>query len=143
MSGQVLLGLRILLALSLYIFLGWALLTLWLDLRRQGKVLATHRAPPIALLSSDGELAFHFDRTVVSIGRDLACDCPFQDQTVSAQHARLSYHHNQWWIEDLGSTNGTFLNHEPVSSPLVVTQGDELRIGQVVLRISLGDYGGN
>jgi hypothetical protein len=139
MSGPVLLVLRIILAISLYAFLGLALLTLWLDLRRQGQSLAAHRPPSINLHSQDGELAYHFDRTVVSIGRDLACDCSFQDQTVSAQHARLSYHHNQWWIEDLGSTNGTFLNHEPVASPLVITQGDELRIGQVVLRISLGD----
>ncbi|MFU8774027.1 MAG: FHA domain-containing protein, partial [Anaerolineales bacterium] len=56
-----------------------------------------------------------------------------------AQHARLSFHHNQWWIEDMGSKNGTFLNQQFVATPLVVTSGDELLFGQVRIIVMLGE----
>jgi pSer/pThr/pTyr-binding forkhead associated (FHA) protein len=84
---------------------------------------------------------YHFNVPVVLIGRDEHCDCSIQHPTVSAQHARLAFHHNQWWVEDLHSTNGTFLNQSPVDTSMVLTLGDELRCGQVVLTVILG--GGN
>ncbi len=139
MTGVVLLVLRIILALSLYAFLGWALYTLWRELHSEADLLTMHQAPSIALDSPDGKLAFRFDKPEVSIGRDPSSDCPIEDMTVSTQHARLSYHHHQWWIEDLGSTNGTYLNQEIVSTPLVLTLGDQIRCGQVVLKISISE----
>ncbi len=139
MTGVVLLVLRVFLALSLYAFLGWALYTLWRELHSEADLLTMHQAPSIALDSPDGKLAFRFDKPEVSIGRDPSSDCPIEDMTVSTQHARLSYHHNQWWIEDLGSTNGTYLNQEVVSTPLVLTVGDQIRCGQVVLNISISE----
>jgi pSer/pThr/pTyr-binding forkhead associated (FHA) protein len=63
------------------------------------------------------------------------------DPTVSNTHARLSYHHGQWWLEDLRSTNGTFLNDEAVASPLVVTDGDVVRCGQVQFTLAPGESG--
>lgn len=139
MTGVVLLVLRFLLALILYGFLAWALYTLWRELRSQADFLAVRQAPSIALDSPDGNLAFRFNKPEISIGRDPSSDCPIEDMTVSTQHARLSYHHNQWWVEDLGSTNGTYLNQEPVSTPLVLTVGDQIRCGQVVLNISISE----
>ena len=65
------------------------------------------------------------------MGRDPASDLYIEDKTISARHAKLSYHHGQWWVEDLRSTNGTFLNDEPVQEPLVLASGDRLRFGQV------------
>lgn len=138
MSGILLLGLRILLAASLYAFLGWALYTLWMDLKRESEILAVRQAPPITLKLNAPDQALSFTKNEISIGRDPASDLPLEDKTVSTQHARLVYHHNQWWIEDLGSTNGTFLNQERVSSPLVITEGDQIRCGQIVLEILIG-----
>jgi pSer/pThr/pTyr-binding forkhead associated (FHA) protein len=63
----------------------------------------------------------------------------FGDDTVSARHARLSYHHNQWWVEDLQSRNGTYLNDERVSVPTVIVSGDELRYGQVATLIEIDE----
>ena len=60
------------------------------------------------------------------------------DQTVSSQHARLAYRKQQWWLEDLASTNGTFLNGEAVTTPVVITHGDELRLGHLGVRIEIG-----
>jgi pSer/pThr/pTyr-binding forkhead associated (FHA) protein len=51
----------------------------------------------------------------------------------------LTYHHGQWWLEDLSSTNGTFLNHLPISMSTVITSGDEIVCGNVHLTISLSE----
>jgi pSer/pThr/pTyr-binding forkhead associated (FHA) protein len=121
----------------LYVFLGWALVTLWRDLKRQGQWAATRQAPPILLRSADEHGDFRFEKPEIIIGRDSGQDVSISDLTVSTQHARLSYHHNQWWLEDLDSTNGTFLNQEPVTGPTVVDNGDQVRCGQVVFDISI------
>jgi pSer/pThr/pTyr-binding forkhead associated (FHA) protein len=62
-----------------------------------------------------------------------------EDSTVSAQHSRLSFRQGHWWVEDLRSTNGTYLNNEPISASLVITNGDEIRCGQVVLTVIIGE----
>jgi pSer/pThr/pTyr-binding forkhead associated (FHA) protein len=141
MSGLILLLLRIALAIGLYTFLGWGLLTLWRDFKRQTSTLASRQPPPITLLHliEEETLPYQFNIPEITIGRDPACDCTLNDQTVSAQHTRLSYHQGQWWVEDLRSTNGTFLNQENVAVPLVITDGDELRCGQVIFSILIGD----
>ena len=139
MSGPLILVLRLGLVAALYSFLAWALLTLWRDLKRQSELLVTRRAPPLTLMIEGSGQAYHSIWPVIRIGRDLACDFCLEDKTVSLEHARLSFHQKQWWLEDLGSTNGTFLNQEPVTSPVVVTQGDQLRVGQVTLIISIGE----
>ena len=141
MSGPILLVLRIAMALALYGFVGWALLTIWRDMRRQTHLLSTTRTPPIRLRYQIDGQAFvrRFNSPEVTIGRDPANDCHLDNQTISAHHSRLSYHHGQWWIEDLRSTNGTFLNQENVDEPSVITAGDTLRCGQILLEIALGE----
>jgi hypothetical protein len=141
MSGPFLLAIRILVALSLYAFLGWALLTIWRDLKRQNEAMAARQAPPITLQPLPAAVTppQHFSAAEILIGRDPVCDYSLDDKTVSAEHARLAYHHNQWWVEDLGSRNGTYLNQEAVSSPVVVASGDELRCGQITMIVEIGD----
>lgn len=141
MSGPFLLIIRIILVISLYAFLVWALLTIWRDLKRQSEALLARQAPPLALVrKTDHEwVPFHFTSLEILVGRDPLCDCHLDDKTVSAEHARISYHHGQWWIEDLHSRNGTYLNQEPVSTPVVVTSGDELRFGQVAFVVEIGE----
>lgn len=138
MSGPLILALRVIMTAALYSFLIWALFTLWRDLKRQNELLTARLAPSLTLVSQESGQKYHFTRSVIRIGRDLACDCCLEDKTISMQHARLSFHHSQWWLEDLGSTNGTFLNQEPVNAPVVVTQGDQIRLGQIILRIAIG-----
>lgn len=142
MSGPILLILRIALLLALYAFLAWALVTLWRDIKRQDEILAHQQAPPITLLPiADGGLdSLHFRGPMISIGRDPFCDLALEDKTVSATHARLSYHHGHWWVEDLNSRNGTFLNDEPVAEQFVLTSGDEIRCGQVSFKIDINQH---
>jgi pSer/pThr/pTyr-binding forkhead associated (FHA) protein len=140
-SGIVFLVLRILLAASLYAFLGWALLTIWRDLRTSGQWISAPVIPILTLtpLESGKGQPFSLDAAEMIIGRSSSCDYPISDDTVSARHARLSYHHHQWWVEDLHSTNGTYLNDEPVSVPTVIVSGDELRCGQVRFLITINE----
>jgi len=140
MSGPVVLVLRILLTISLYAFLAWAFISLWRDIKIQGNFLAAHSIPPLSLtLLQEGmsPQIRNFVRPEVTIGRNPACECPLEDETVSGRHARLSYHHNQWWLEDLKSTNGTLLNQEKVTLPTVVISGDEFCCGDTRISISL------
>ena len=140
MSAIILLVLRVLLAALLYAFLGWAIYIIWQDLKRQGELLVSRQPPPLTLTTELDSLALirHYSCPEIILGRETVCDFPISDQTVSSQHARLSYHQNQWWLEDMTSTNGTFLNGNSVTSPVVVTHGDELRLGQVGVRITIG-----
>lgn len=140
MSGIVLLILRLTLTITLYTFLGWTVWLLWRDLSRQSSLLTANQ-PSVLTLERDVDgdpQPIRFRAIEVVIGRDPACDYTISDSTVSARHTRLVFRSGQWWVEDLHSTNGTFLNHEPVSEPVVITGGDQLRCGQVAFRLSIG-----
>jgi hypothetical protein len=141
MSGPVLLILRVVLAVSLYAFLGLAFYLVWRDLREQVQISASRKPQTLTLCRHVGNeiLTLSFYLAEIIIGRDPACDFILEDSTVSAQHTRLLFRQGHWWVEDLRSTNGTYLNQEPVTSPLVVTSGDDLRCGQITLSISLGE----
>jgi pSer/pThr/pTyr-binding forkhead associated (FHA) protein len=133
MSGPLLLILRFLFALGLLAFVVAMLWLLWRDLTRQSERLAAMQPAPLTLVCADAPHAF--TTATLIIGRDAACNLRLDDATVSAQHARLSYHHNQWWLEDLRSRNGTLLNDEPVTTPTVITRGDVIRCGGVEIGV--------
>ena len=138
MSGLVLLGLRILSAMALYSFLGWALFLLWRLLRQDSLSLASRQITPLSLLISspdEEDRLFQVTQSDVAIGRDPDCECVLAHGTVSARHARLAFHHSQWWVDDLLSTNGTKLNDEPLQMPTVVVNGDTIKCGQIALTI--------
>lgn len=140
MSGLIVLALRLFLAIALYGFLGWALITLWQEIQRQSYSLAARRTPGISLSVRDGggvQLLRHFAQPDITLGRDPGCDVPLTDDTVSTRHAQLKYHHGQWWLEDLASMNGTTLNDIAVTMPTVLTTGDEIRCGKTRLTVSL------
>jgi hypothetical protein len=141
MSGPVLLVLRFLMAFSLYGFVGWALFTLWQDVRQHSRELKSYRLPRLVLNQQldEGLKPYRFEIPDVVVGRDPVCECILEDGTVSARHARLYYRQGQWWLEDLQSTNGTFLNGEAVKVPMVLTDGDILRCGQITMNVVLGE----
>jgi pSer/pThr/pTyr-binding forkhead associated (FHA) protein len=140
MSGPIVLGLRMLLALALYGFLGWALYVLWNEVQKQAQLLATRRIPGLSISIRQGRAApvmRNFSQPEIILGRDPGCDIPLSDETVSTRHAQLTYHHGQWWVEDLASTNGTHLNKALVTTPTVLASGDEIRCGKTRLIVNL------
>ena len=72
----------------------------------------------------------------VTIGRAPGCSVPLADDTyVSQLHARIYIRDGKPFVEDLGSTNGTFLNRDRLSKTMPLHRGDKLQIGQTVLEI--------
>jgi pSer/pThr/pTyr-binding forkhead associated (FHA) protein len=142
MSGSIVLALRLLATFALYGFLAWAFIFLYREIQRQGMTLSNRRVPGISIMikSPGGKGALrYFNQAEITIGRDPGCDIPLADETVSARHAHLTFHHNQWWLEDLDSTNGTRLNGLPVETPTVITSGDEIQCGGIALDVSLSE----
>ena len=138
MTGEVLLALRLLLGVSLFAFLGFVLWLLWSDFRTQAGILASRKIPPLSLLvqtEDNPPQLRNFQVAEITIGRDPACECILPDEAVSTHHARLSYHHAQWWLEDLDSKNGTKLNNELLNIPTVVISGDQINCARTSLTI--------
>lgn len=134
----VLLVVRALLALSLYAFLAVLLVILWRDLRHAGAGQALKAAHLVHLGSVEGKAAALGLSDLNLVGRASDNTIAIDDATVSAHHARLSYQAGQWILEDLGSRNGTRVNGVGVEGMLVVTYGDDLQFGEVLLGLRAG-----
>jgi hypothetical protein len=138
-----LLLLRVLLAALLYAFLGVLLVLLWRDLRRAVEAGPPPRPEGRLIVVEAGEggpepgTAFPLQE-VTSLGRTPANTIVLADPFVSARHALLAWREGRWWLEDQGSKNGTTLNGEPVTRPTVVSGGDLIGLGHVVLRMEEG-----
>ena len=73
--------------------------------------------------------------SAILIGRAAACTLVLDDDYASSRHARIFPQGDQWVVEDLGSTNGTFVGSERLVEPLVLAVGTPVRIGQSVLEL--------
>ena len=141
MSATIFLVLRLGMAVCLYAFLGWALILLLREMKDRGLQLAARKPQPLllAVQTNAGKTAQRaFTQTQITLGRDPSCELFLEDDAISARHARLSFHHGQWWAEDLGSTNGTRLNQNPLNLPTVLATGDQIECGHSVLIVSIG-----
>jgi len=139
-GGSIFFLLRLLLAAALYGFLGWAFVVLWNDLRHQTLLLQKRRPPPLFLFrETPPEEEYQFTAHEITLGRGQGNTLIIDHETVSNQHTRLAFHSRQWWVEDQQSTNGTFLNGQRVTSPMVITTGDVLECGAITLLVSISD----
>jgi predicted component of type VI protein secretion system len=77
--------------------------------------------------------------SVVDVGRDPSLPLHLDEDTqVSRRHARIALQGGQVVVEDLGSTNGTYVNDQPINSPRSLNPGDKVRIGLTVLELRTG-----
>jgi pSer/pThr/pTyr-binding forkhead associated (FHA) protein len=138
-SAIIVLILRIILSLLLFAIMGFALYMLWMDIRKTQRVSGMQVVKPIYLQHDPiaNTSARKYTDAEVLIGRDPACQFTIPDQAISSKHARLYFKQNQWWVEDLGSTNGTFLNDELIESPVILIDGDHIFIGNHDILISI------
>lgn len=140
MSGIILLALRIAMSATLYIMLGWAFWLMWQTLKQETSFLSARKATPLSLeLETPGstlqKLSFTDGDAV--IGRDPDCEYVLADETISARHVRFAYHHSQWWVEDLGSRNGTELNNAALTTPTILIHGDTVKCGKSTFKVIL------
>lgn len=77
-------------------------------------------------------MVFDLTKEITTLGRDVANDIVLGDPEVSRQHARLTRTPGGYVLEDLGSTNGSFINGERLSSPRVLNPGDLLGMSEKV-----------
>jgi len=129
----------------LYLFIARAIRVIWLDLvgprvpkarqaqagarRRKGtpkSISVAEPEKPVRTLTLNGEISF---------GRSESCQVQLDDNYVSTMHARLFSKENNWFVEDLGSTNGTYLNRVKVTAPAPLAVGDEVRVGKTIVEI--------
>lgn len=139
MNPLLALLLRLIIILLLYVFIGWIAYSIFMDLRKDIFVQKQDIIPPVTIetISNDTVLSKQFSIPEVIIGRDPANPFSLNDSTISLRHLKLSFHHHQWWAEDLDSTNGSYLNGVQIESPVVLTPGDKLRLGNVLLTINI------
>ena len=90
----------------------------------------------LRLLDSAGqERLFTIRAVATTIGRGLDNDLVLESTDVSRHHARIDYRDGQWHLTDLGSTNGTRVNGQPINQALL-RAGDHLELGGVRLEFS-------
>jgi hypothetical protein len=122
----------------LYLFLGLLARGLLRDLR--GVTARTARAPGALVVMATAGSAPRLGATIElatisTIGRDADNTVAVDDPFASARHASLTFRGRVWYLEDLGSTNGTLLNGRPVSRAQPLGFGDEIAVGQTRLRL--------
>lgn len=144
LETQVLLARAVLLIL-LYSFIGAVGILAWLDLgraRRAATASPSARGGTRLIVLDGGECdrppgtAFPLE-PVTALGRDLDNDVVLAELTLSGRHAVISQREGLWWIEDLASTNGSFVNgvRVPPEVPAVLRSGDVIQLGAVRLRL--------
>ena len=139
MTGIVVFILRIFLAASLFVFIGIMFITIWRQLKTQLKLLSPETNYVLRLIPVETEQidTIEIKQAEVIVGRDPNNKIYIPDETISAQHCQIYISDQQWWINDLNSTNGTYLNDEIIDRPCVMTDGDMIMFGQVKFSIQI------
>jgi pSer/pThr/pTyr-binding forkhead associated (FHA) protein len=136
----------------LYIFVARAVRAIYLELKPAGSSRParqstpaparppsrrTKKAPKKAAVVEGGTLkGKSFDLgTELIVGRSDKCHVVLDDTYVSQMHARIFAKDDAYMLEDLGSTNGTYLNRQKVTAPAEVQRGDRVKIGRTVLEM--------
>lgn len=130
--------LRLLFLGLLYAFLWSVVHVLLRDLRVAAREPSAALGRLVVLSSPNQEppvgATFALD-AIATLGRDVNNAIVLDDDFVSTSHATLTYRGRAWYVEDLGSTNGTFINGNPIDGISPLAFGDELQLGQVRFRL--------
>jgi pSer/pThr/pTyr-binding forkhead associated (FHA) protein len=114
--------------------------------RKAAKAAAKTRAKPakprrgtptaVAIVEggNKGEVV-SLDKAPLLIGRGNDAAIRLDDDYVSTRHARIGASGDQWYVEDLGSTNGTYVGNARISQPTAIALGTQIRIGKSILEL--------
>jgi FHA domain len=98
--------------------------------RRRGGSLALEYIEPLDRAGERVEVGL-----AVTIGRSADCDLQIPDTFLSSRHARVANDDGDLTIEDLGSTNGTYVNQELIQGRLLLEKGDIVQVGGVLFEV--------
>jgi pSer/pThr/pTyr-binding forkhead associated (FHA) protein len=105
--------------------------------KKQPKPKARKGSPTHVLVTdgaNQGERAELADAPIL-IGRGSDAAIRLDDDYVSTRHARIASSGDQWFVEDLGSTNGTYIGSARITQPTTLTLGTQVRIGKTILEL--------
>jgi pSer/pThr/pTyr-binding forkhead associated (FHA) protein len=105
--------------------------------RRQPKQKARKGSPTHVLVvdgANKGERA-DLAQAPILIGRGADAAIRLDDDYVSTRHARIAASGDQWFVEDLGSTNGTYIGSARITQPTTLALGTQVRIGKTLLEL--------
>ena len=141
MSDAVLTVLKLVFLAGLYLFFFRVTRTVWAEssaptTREVG--VAQGSAARVRIVAPPEAKGLTFDLAdETTVGRGTNCGIPLSDDTtVSQLHARFFRQNNKLFVEDLGSTNGTFVNRRQAKRAVPVKRGDRVQIGQTVLELT-------
>jgi pSer/pThr/pTyr-binding forkhead associated (FHA) protein len=106
--------------------------------RARGKPSKRPRGAPTHVAVVDGANAgetVSLDDTPILIGRGADAAIRLDDDYVSTRHARIASSGDQWFVEDLGSTNGTYMGSHRLTQPTTLQLGSKVRIGKTTLEL--------
>jgi pSer/pThr/pTyr-binding forkhead associated (FHA) protein len=106
--------------------------------QRPPKPSRQSRGTPKTLVVTDGNLSgttIQLGEQQITIGRAADATLVLTDDYASTRHARLFPQNGEWIVEDLGSTNGTYLDRQKVTQPMPVPLNVPVRIGKTVLEL--------
>lgn len=130
--------LRIGFILCIYLFFFVLLRALWRDLRTTVASSGRALGRLVVVASPEGMPAagrsIPLD-AITTLGRDVNNSITVDDAFVSSEHAMLTFRGRAWYVEDRGSTNGTYVNGQRIDVLAPVGYGDELQLGQVRMRL--------
>lgn len=148
MPPIVLTTLKFLFIALLYLFIARSIRIIYLDLvgprvpKQQGQssgtkpVRRTKGAPKAVAVLEAGKPERIFSlEDELTFGRAEHASVQLDDTYVSTIHTRLFMKDGQWFVEDVGSTNGTYLNRVKVTSPTPIAIGDEVRVGKTIVSV--------
>lgn len=75
------------------------------------------------------------DQAPILIGRGSDAAIRLDDDYVSTRHARIAQSEDQWFVEDLGSTNGTYIGGTRITQPTALTLGTQVRVGKTIIEL--------
>jgi pSer/pThr/pTyr-binding forkhead associated (FHA) protein len=105
---------------------------------KPAKAPAKRRGSPTHVLVVEGANAgerAELDQAPILIGRGTDAAIRLDDDYVSTRHARIASSADQWFVEDLGSTNGTYVGTARITQPTTLTLGTQVRIGKTILEL--------
>jgi pSer/pThr/pTyr-binding forkhead associated (FHA) protein len=156
-SEQLLFVLKLCLLALLYLFFFRVLRAVWAEIKTPAPAgTAAAARPPTSARQARKEAKQQAKRAVpqlvvvepadqrgrayplgneTTLGRAAGCQITVDDNFVSQLHARVFARDGRFLVEDLGSTNGTYLNRQKVGGPMVLSPGDRLQVGNTVLEL--------
>ncbi|MEP9384224.1 FHA domain-containing protein FhaB/FipA [Nocardioides cheoyonin] len=106
--------------------------------KKQKAPKAPRRGVPtqvVVVSGSNAGTAVSLESAPIVIGRGADAQIVLDDDYVSTRHARIAVSGEQWFVEDLGSTNGTYIGSVRINQPTAISLGTQVRIGKTILEL--------